>query len=326
MASVTRIELVRRLTPDLQRTVDQLADAAREVDGVRAFGEHKWLRLVRGDDRCAALLLWQDEHLVGAAHCDAYHTAAPDRPCRLTAELVVDPAHRHLGLGSQLLEGVRDLANEEVAQELHVWAYGDLPQAQRLALGFGYQAERTLLQYVMPADRLPGSPELPPDVRLRAFNPHTDAQTWLELHNRVFAGHPEQSNWDMADLQARFDQPWFDPRDLLIAERATTSQVLGFCWVKLPADRSLPGEIYIVGVDPAARGQRIGQILTQAGLAHMREDGRPGAMLFVEATNQPAIALYERLGFERHHVHACYALRVPAPNASLNDGADTARY
>ncbi|HEY3060262.1 MAG TPA: mycothiol synthase [Chloroflexota bacterium] len=305
-ASALDVQVVRRLTPELQWQVDRLADAAEAVDGLRPFGEHKWLRLVRGDDRCAALLVRRGERLVGAAHCDAYHTSAPERPCRLTAELVVHPELRNQGIGRRLLAAIVDHAEEEVAQELHLWAYGNLEAAQHLAHACNFAPERTLLQYVLPAEDLPSSTAL----RTRPFDRQRDVERWLQLHNRVFAGHPEQGAWDRVDLEARLAQPWFDSADLLMAADDSSGDVLGFCWVKLPRDAHQPGEIYIVGVDPKARGQRLGKELTRAGLVHIRQANRPGAMLYVEADNTPAIKLYESLGFEQRFEHVCYGRRV----------------
>ncbi len=75
--------------------------------------------------------------------------------------------------------------------------------------------------------------------------------------------------------------------------------------MKQSQDTDEPGEIYIVGVDPSARGRGLGRILTQAGLAHLRAAGRPGAILYVEAENQPALKLYRQLGFRRRFQHVC---------------------
>ena len=69
-----RLERARRLGPELQSRVRALAAAALAQDGVRPFGEHKWLRLIRGDDRFVALLLWDGPSLIGAAHCHVRYT------------------------------------------------------------------------------------------------------------------------------------------------------------------------------------------------------------------------------------------------------------
>jgi mycothiol synthase len=162
-----------------------------------------------------------------------------------------------------------------------------------------------LLQYALARERLPVEVAGRSDVRLRPFEATRDAYAWLVLHSRVFAGHPEQSAWDASDLQLRLEQPWFDARALLIAEDVRTAAIVGFCWVKLPADPEQPGEIYIIGVDPAVRGRGLGAYLTQAGLAHIRAAGR-AATLYVEADNAPARALYTRLGFREQFAHVCY--------------------
>ena len=174
-----RLETVQRLAPGLQAEIGQLARAARAADGVRPFGEHKWLRLIRGDDRCAALLLRRGDGLVAAAHCDAYHVGPGSGACRLTTELVVHPEYRGRGLGRQLLARALDLARDEWADHLHLWAYGNLPAARHLAGRFGFSPERVLLQYVLPYERLPESGDLPDDARLRAFEPGRDAAACL---------------------------------------------------------------------------------------------------------------------------------------------------
>jgi mycothiol synthase len=306
-----RLETVQRLPLELQAEIDQLAEAARAVDGVRPFGEHKWLRLVRGDDRCAALVLRRGSDLVAAAHCDAYHVGPGSGACRLTAELVVHPTFRGHGLGQELLARAVDLARDEWADHLHLWAYGNLATARHLAARFDFSPERVLLQYVLPYERLPLSADLPAGLQLRRFEPGRDDATWLALHNRVFAEHPEQGRWEPADLEARLEQPWFEPRDVLLVEE--NGGLLGFCWTKIPLDESLPGEIYVVGIDPSARGRGLGRRLTELGLAHIRSRGRRGAMLYVESDNQAAIRMYESLGFERQTEHVCYARRLSTP-------------
>jgi len=57
------------------------------------------------------------------------------------------------------------------------------------------------------------------------------------------------------------------------------------------------GEVYVVGVDPDQQGRGLGRSVTVAGLRWLRSRGLPQAMLYVEADNAPALAVYHGLGF-----------------------------
>jgi mycothiol synthase len=53
------------------------------------------------------------------------------------------------------------------------------------------------------------------------------------------------------------------------------------------------------------------------GLRHLQAQGLEGALLYVEADNAPAVAVYERAGFSRHAVDVRYlATGAPASTSS----------
>jgi mycothiol synthase len=66
------------------------------------------------------------------------------------------------------------------------------------------------------------------------------------------------------------------------------------------------GEIYVIGVDPAHQGIGLGRALVAAGLESLHDRGATVGMLFVDAANTAAVALYEGLGFTTGRVDRAY--------------------
>ncbi len=235
-----------------------------------------------------------------AGHVAGYAYLEVDDAGVASGELVVNPAHRRHGAGRALLGAMAAQAGD---RPLRVWAHGDLPAAAALAQAAGLHRVRALWQMRRSLrDPLP-EPPVPADVTLRTFVPGTDEDEWLRLNAAAFAHHPEQGAWTRADLDMREREDWFDPAGFFLAERG--GRLVGFHWTKVHDAET--GEVYVVGVDPAAHGGGLGRALTLTGLRYLRDvRSLTEVMLYVDESNRAAVRMYETLGFTRSTTDVMY--------------------
>ncbi|WP_416754378.1 mycothiol synthase [Streptomyces sp. FW42] len=273
-----------------------LLDEAARADGQQAVSEQGRLQL-RGGERegVSHLLLTVDEELVGYAQLEDTDPVEPP-----AAELVVHPSYRGQGHGRAL--GTALLAAS--GKRLRVWAHGGRSAARHLAQVLGLTLFRELRQMRRPLAGLDlPDPVLPEGVTVRAFEPGRDDAAWLALNAAAFAHHPEQGSLTQRDLDDRKAEPWFNPAGFFLAE--SDGRLVGFHWTKVHAEQGL-GEVYVLGVAPDAQGGGLGKALTTIGLRHLADQGLPTAMLYVDADNEAAVSVYERLGFVTHETDLMY--------------------
>jgi mycothiol synthase len=298
---VALFQVVRRaLDASAVAAIRSLADEAMAADGHPALDEQRLRQVTEGGaDGFVAALAWDVPHAKLTAYVqavrgphgwDVEHVVAPGQR---------DPAAR---LDRQMLQAVlAGLAVEDGdAGDVTLWAYGASDEDDRLAAGLGLRPVREVrqLRRELPVDE-------PWSLTTRPFVVGQDEPAWLEVNNRAFSRHPDQGRWRLADLQAREQAPWFATDGFLLHERQ--GRLAGFCWTKVHADSDPPlGEIYVIGVDPDWQGHGLGRTLVLAGLDHLARRSLKVAMLYVEATNTPALRLYDDLGFRAHHVDRAY--------------------
>lgn len=200
-------------------------------------------------------------------------------------------------------EIVRDAVGLVAAQgggELHWWRAGATPADATEAIDLGFVPGRAVLQMRRPLPH-PDAAQWPRGITEDRFRIGRDEADWVALNNAAFAGHPEQGAWTVDTLIAREQEPWFDPQGFVLAR--DPAGLAGACWTKVhPAgtEAQAPvGEIYVICTAPDRGGQGLGRALVLAGLAHL---GRtcPIGMLYVDAANERAVRLYEKLGFSEY--------------------------
>ncbi|MFC5137211.1 mycothiol synthase [Actinomycetospora rhizophila] len=299
---------VSTTTPQEAEQVRALVGAVAAADGVDAFAEparRDIAALGTGAGRAGSrhLLVQDGADLVGYALLDLENADDP------VAELAVLPERRRQGVGAAVVDAV--VAESPAAR---FWAHGDHPGAGHLATRVGRRRARELWRMRRPAPghEAPPLPELvvPDGIAIAPLRVGHDEDAVVAVNNRAFSWHPEQSSWTRADVEEIEAEPWFDAAGVLLGWDTVTGDLLGFHFTKVHAvSPTVPeplGEVYVVGVDPAAQGRGLGRALTLAGLHHLAGRGLRTTLLYVEGDNAPAIATYRRLGFERDAVDVSY--------------------
>jgi mycothiol synthase len=301
------IEVIREVTPKRLERLTELLDVVREHDHHAALGEHKWLDLVHGGRAGFAGVIVTDggggNEPIGYAHLSRHPSPAQSQ---WGLELVVHPGHRGTGVEEALVRAALDVVREAGGGHLHLWVFQPTEVHDDVATSLGLERGRDLLhmRIPLPVDK---EPTLPAGVEIRAFQPGRDEQAWLDLNNRAFRHHPEQGAWDLETFERRMREKWFDPSDLLLAEGE--GSLAGSNWTKLDHDERV-GEIYVIAVDPSRHGSGLGKALSIAGLAHMHDRGMREGTLYVDSSNENALAMYRKIGFEVHHRDRAYVMDV----------------
>jgi mycothiol synthase len=307
-----------KLTNTQQEAVLRLIADTNAIDNTPPIAEHILLHLRHGGDKADShLLVEQENQVIGYAHLDQTDLVAGP-----SVELVVDPKYRGAGVGKQLLAK----AIEICSKELRLWVHGDQPAANALATSFGFEKIRTVLQMSKPLTDIQQLPkvnknEVNQDIVIRSFLPGIDSDAWLSLNNKVFKEHPEQGGWQLADLNIRINEEWFDEQGFFLAE--LDNKIIGSTWTKIHGSHTHQhegglenhahpaiGEIYITAVDQEYSGRGIGKVLTITALNYLKYQGLSDAMLYVDFDNKAALNLYESIGFTKSGMDILYKLKA----------------
>lgn len=308
---MARLELKREMADADIAEVTDLLDAAARADGRRPLSDHLYLDLVGGGHDGFAGIVARE---AGHDHPVAYAQISKGNES-LAFELVLHPHHRYemTTIGPELMDAALDVVRSEGGGVVNWWVYEPTSAHRALADEAGMEQGRTLYQMrrSLPTERHA-------TIETRAFVPGDDDETWLFVNNRAFADHSEQGGWTIDTFCQRQQEDWFDPDGFRIHER--DGRMAGFCWTKVhrpdpdvhvgdEASAGL-GEIYVIAVDPDFHGLGLGSEMTLAGLDHLAGKGITTGLLYVDAGNQGAVRMYEKLGFGVHSTNAAFVTRV----------------
>lgn len=277
--------------PNDQVEVLRFVEKASSSEGVQLLSENKLGLIARNDGRPGMGLVAESQGAVVA-----YAGLAPARESGEWAmEVVIDGNRTAV---ATLVEAAAQAAADLGGVRLRWWTYDS--RTRVFPPRFDFEPERQLMRMARP---LPAEqePRFPSEVSTTGFE-EGDEAAWLTVNNAAFADHHENGSMSRAELDRRMSSEWFDPQGMRLAWEG--DQLVGFCWTKIHS--SGQGEIYIIAAHPDHQGKGLGTALVLEGMRHLAERQCPSVFLYTDADNEPAVALYRRLGFTVDRVHQAF--------------------
>ena len=203
-------------------------------------------------------------------------------------------------------------AVDDVTGRVQAWLRGADADELAAAGGAGFEVSRRLHVMAVPLPA-PAPEPLPDGLRVRGFDVG-DPQDAEEVVALLAAAYPSrggggQGGWDAEGFAVRCATDWFRAEDLLLlhdlhgesdgghdGSDGPRPRLLGVHWTKRRGVGV--GEVHNLAMHPSAQGRGLGRSLLDAGLAHLGAAGCHEVILWVDAMNTPALALYRSRGFE----------------------------
>ncbi len=195
-------------------------------------------------------------------------------------EIVKTPSKHptwYVNVFPQQLDRIKDLENIGFASQAHVEKnpYSEI-----------------LLQHV--ARSLINEPILPKGYSIRPLASHGEVGAYVELHRLAFGSKTMTASWKTKQLNC----PEYDPDiDLVIV--APNGRFVAFCvcWLYTDTEGHVSGQIEPLGVHPDFRQLGLAKAVLVEGLRRMYAKGAKQITVITESYRQPALALYESVGF-----------------------------
>lgn len=218
---------------------------------------------------------------------------------RTVLDLMVYPDYSEQGVERALVRAALTRAQELRASVLHV----QVPKGsfwKKLLKGEGLKPVHRYWTMRWKEDTPPPI-ELPEGFSLRTYKPG-DAETLTRIQNAAFEG-----SWGFCpntpeEIQYRAAMSISSPEGILFLSQG--DGIGGYCWTcVLGSSGEAVGVISMIGIDPAYRQQGLGRPLLSAGIGFLCSRKVKYIELSVDGENDPAIRLYQSVGFHKAAEH-----------------------
>ena len=307
---------IRHYVPE--RDLAELSRLLTEIESVDRDGEDT------SEEYLRASLAWPNYHpdqAVWVAESDGklvgYGVALEQPSQRCTIYVVVHPAHRRKGLGSQLLELTLNRAGEVGAKNILVYA-NERNEASNLFLqhhAFQPVGSSGALKLIAEPENL--TAEFPEGFTLKRYSEVNDPLVLLQALNQCYLGmwgHQHNDNPSEEERKSPRFLHYYDAEDILLLFDEKGS-IFGICSLKPQGKQEGNGEISDLldgpGIMQEFREQGYQRPMVLAGMEHLRKKGTRPITLEFWGDNENALNIYRSLGFEMVNRFIAYHKELP---------------
>jgi mycothiol synthase len=304
---------------DLQLLVD-LFDACERVDKLELSISTAQLQLeieAPGIDLDRDLRLWEDERgqLIGFGELEIAEPIA-DNLADGTLWLIVHPIARGGDLEAQIIawaeHRIIEIARERQGQpKLFSWSRDSRIDRIAILEHHGFSANRHFWYLAQPLGAAIYTANLPEGFSIRPVNATTEAQAWVDLHNRSFYGQWNYHPMTVDSYQHRLQNPDYLPElDLVTVDEEGTFAAICYCAIDTAHNIFLgrqEGWIALLFTNPDFQRRGLARAMLFHALNRLKALKMDVAKIGVDAENAfGARQLYESVGFKYLYTNIAY--------------------
>ena len=140
---------------------------------------------------------------------------------------------------------------------------------------------------------------IPEGFTFRSMHQEKDLEILSRIQNRTFANHWGYSKNSKEDIVSRLSLKDTGNEHVTFSVDENNN-VVGYVWTSIVRqNRRTTGRILMTGIEEKHRGKKLGRATVIKGLKHLLSIGVSEINLEVSSRNNPAISLYQSLGFQQ---------------------------
>ena len=309
--------LIRHYAPELD--LPALAGVLTEIESIDRDGEDTSEEYLRN------MLSWpnfrpgQDAWVAEAGGKLIGFAAASEQPSRrCTLYIVVHPAERRKGLGSQMLDLTLGRARELGSKSILLYANEHNPASNSFLAHHGFAAVGSSGAMLAPAALEIPAFGFPAGFTLKRYSDLNDPSILLAALDDCYLdmwGHQHNDKRTEEELQSPRFLKYYDPADILLLFDAGNA-VSGICSLKSEGRRDQNDEpvdlLDAPGVIKQYREKGYQRQLVLAGIHHLRRRGRRPIRLEFWGDNENVLGINAALGFGMLNRYMAYHMEIDA--------------